>query len=170
MGPWHLTTGWGKRTSEQTMIRRGHGKQCFVLNRVIGKTAKWRSQEYQLPQRELQPHTGLSLSVYRVKRYCQPPRESVTIRGAVFSHSGYLPDLHQTGWSQPMSSCSASVLLNMSTMCSIGGEGTHDFEEDLYKGNGPDKGRVHRSLRPLITHLFSSHGKLLDHLDLNSDP
>lgn len=51
-----------------------------------------------------------------------------------------------------------------------GGEGTHDFEEDLYKKNGPDKGWMHRSLRPLITHLFSSHGKLLDHLDLNSDP
>lgn len=50
---------------------------------------------------------------------------------------------------------------HISAMSSLGGQG---------KRNGCDKGQVCRSSRLLIPHLFSSHGILLDQLDLNSDP
>lgn len=48
--------------------------------------------------------------------------------------------------------------------------GTQDFDEELCRANVCEKGQVCRGSSPLLTHLCSSHGQLLDPLDLNSDP
>lgn len=121
---------------------------------------KWRSKGCQLPKGlGSYKQTGLPLSVYQVKRYFSNSGEchhqwccSLALR---------IPSWPISDWSQPRSSCLILVLLNIFQLCPLWGQG---------KRNGCDKGQVCRSSRLLIPHLFSSHGILLDQLNLNSDP
>lgn len=75
-----------------------------------------------------------------------------------------------SGWSQSRSGCSVLVLLNVFQLCPL----WEERDSWLWRGSLQRKRMWYRtgcrSSRPLITHLFSSHGKLLDPLDLNSDP
>ena len=137
---WLGIPGHGKRTFEQTVIGSEGENSAVFWTESLGRLWSEEAKHASFHRGSWQPRTNRPIFTC-----VQGEKRLSATQGECYHQWCCLLALRIPSWpasncSQPRSSCSIWVLLNILQLCPLCGErGITDSEEELYRGNGCDK-------------------------------